>query len=40
VADRFTGCFAKARGFVNLWYGRKKRLAGLSIGQVWTPKST
>jgi len=29
-----------SRGFVNLWYGRKKRLAGLSIGQVWTPKST
>jgi len=29
-----------SRGFVNLWYGRKKRLAGLAIGQVWKPKST
>ena len=26
-----------SRGLVNLWYGRKKRLAGLSIGQVWKP---
>jgi len=28
-----------SRGFVNLWYGRKKRLATLSIGQVWKPNS-
>ena len=28
-----------SRGFVNLWYGRRKRLAGLSIGQVWKPTS-
>jgi len=26
-----------SRGFVNLWYGRRKRLAKLSIGQVWKP---
>jgi len=28
-----------SRGFVNLWYGRRKRLTGLSIGQVWKPTS-
>ncbi len=28
-----------ARGIVNLWYGRKKRLTSLSIGQVWKPDS-
>jgi preprotein translocase subunit SecD len=26
-----------SRGVVNLWYGRKKKLAGVSIGQVWKP---
>ncbi|KZE29796.1 preprotein translocase subunit SecD [Crenobacter luteus] len=26
-----------SRGFVNLWYGRRRRLASLSIGQVWKP---
>ena len=26
-----------SRGFVNLWYGRQKRVAKLSIGQVWKP---
>jgi preprotein translocase subunit SecD len=26
-----------SRGLVNLWYGRKKKLAGVSIGQVWKP---
>ncbi len=26
-----------SRGIVNLWYGRKKRLKGVSIGQVWKP---
>jgi preprotein translocase subunit SecD len=25
------------RGFANLWYGRKKKLATVSIGQVWKP---
>jgi preprotein translocase subunit SecD len=24
-----------SRGFVNLWYGRKKKLTSVSIGQVW-----
>ncbi len=27
-----------SRGLVNLWYGRKKKLKGVSIGQVWKPK--
>jgi preprotein translocase subunit SecD len=26
-----------SRGVVNLWYGRKKKLTGVSIGQVWKP---
>jgi preprotein translocase subunit SecD len=26
-----------SRGLVNLWYGRKKKLASVSIGQVWKP---
>jgi len=26
-----------SRGLVNLWYGRQKKLKGVSIGQVWTP---
>jgi preprotein translocase subunit SecD len=24
-----------SRGVVNLWYGRKKKLGGVSIGTVW-----
>jgi len=27
-----------SRGLVNLWYGRRKRLQSLSIGQVWKPE--
>ena len=27
-----------ARGLVNLWYGSKKKLSGISIGQVWKPE--
>ena len=26
-----------SRGIANLWYGRKKKLTGLSIGQIWKP---
>ncbi len=26
-----------SRGLVNLWYGRRKKLSSLSIGQVWKP---
>ena len=28
-----------SRGLVNLWYGRQKKLKGVSIGQVWQPGS-
>jgi len=27
------------RGITNLWYGRRKKLASLSIGQVWKPEA-
>ena len=27
-----------SRGLVNLWYGRKKKLKGVSIGTVWRPE--
>jgi preprotein translocase subunit SecD len=27
-----------SRGLVNLWYGRQKKLQGVSIGQVWRPQ--
>ena len=27
-----------SRGLVNLWYGRQKKLKGMSIGQVWKPQ--
>jgi preprotein translocase subunit SecD len=29
-----------SRGLVNLWYGRQKKLKGVSIGQVWKPQAT
>lgn len=29
-----------SRGIANLWYGRKKKLAGISIGQIWKPGQT
>ena len=28
-----------SRGLVNLWYGRQKKLKGVSIGQVWKPSA-
>ncbi len=28
-----------SRGLVNLWYGRQKKLKGVSIGQVWKPRA-
>ena len=27
-----------SRGLVNLWYGGRKKLSSISIGQVWKPK--
>ncbi len=29
-----------SRGLVNLWYGGKKKLKSLSIGQIWKPGNT
>ncbi len=29
-----------SRGLVNLWYGRKKKLKSVSIGQVWKPEGS
>jgi len=28
-----------SRGLANLWYGRKKKLTSLAIGQIWKPKT-
>ena len=28
------------RALVNLWYGRRKKLQGLAIGQIWKPGNT
>jgi preprotein translocase subunit SecD len=28
-----------SRSIVNLYYGRKRRLEGVSIGQVWRPEA-
>ncbi|MNT82808.1 preprotein translocase subunit SecD [compost metagenome] len=28
-----------SRGIVNLWYGRRRRLTAVSIGQVWKPET-
>lgn len=37
VTSIFSSVFF-SRGVVNLWYGRKKRLASVSIGQIWKPE--
>ena len=36
ITSIFSSVFV-SRGVVNLWYGRKKRLTTISIGQVWKP---
>ena len=36
LTSMFSAVFV-SRGVVNLWYGRKKKLAGVSIGTVWAP---
>jgi len=36
ITSIFSSVFV-SRGVVNLWYGRKKRLTSISIGQVWKP---
>lgn len=38
VTSIFSSVFV-SRGVANLWYGRKKKLTGLSIGQIWKPAS-
>jgi len=37
LTSMFSAVFV-SRGLVNLWYGRKIRLAFISIGQIWQPK--
>src|SRR6202007_1022544 len=36
LTSMFSAVFV-SRGVVNLWYGRQKKLGGISIGTVWTP---
>ena len=38
LTSMFSGVFF-SRGVVNLWYGRQKKLKGVSIGTVWRPDS-
>ncbi|NBW78982.1 MAG: protein translocase subunit SecD [Betaproteobacteria bacterium] len=37
LTSMFSGVFF-SRGLVNLWYGRQKKLKGVSIGTVWRPE--
>ena len=39
LTSMFSAVFV-SRGLVNLWYGSKKKLKGVSIGQVWKPEGT
>ena len=36
LTSMFSAVFV-SRGIVNLWYGRQKKLAKISIGEVWKP---
>jgi preprotein translocase subunit SecD len=36
LTSMFSAVFV-SRGVVNLWYGRKKKLTSISIGQIWKP---
>ncbi|NLC24928.1 MAG: hypothetical protein GX776_10790, partial [Oxalobacter sp.] len=36
VTSIFSSVFVM-RGLVNLWYGHRKRIDSLAIGQVWKP---
>lgn len=36
LTSMFSAVFV-SRGVVNLWYGRKKKLTSVSIGQIWKP---
>jgi preprotein translocase subunit SecD len=37
LTSMFSAVFI-SRGFVNFWYGRKKKLSGINVGQNWNPK--
>lgn len=37
LTSLFSSVFV-SRGLVNLWYGRKRKIQSLSIGQIWKPK--
>ncbi len=39
ITSMFSAVFFM-RGLVNLWYGRQKKLKGVSVGQVWRPDAT
>ncbi|MEP6657800.1 MAG: protein translocase subunit SecD [Betaproteobacteria bacterium] len=39
MTSMFSAVFV-SRGFVNLLYGKRKKLEGISIGQVWKPEAT
>jgi len=39
LTSMFSAVFV-SRGLVNLWYGGKKKLAKLSIGQIWKPSGS
>ena len=39
LTSMFSGVFF-SRGLVNLWYGRQKKLKGVSIGTVWRPEGS
>jgi preprotein translocase subunit SecD len=40
IATSMFSAVVFSRGLVNLWYGRQKKLKGVSIGQVWRPDGT
>ncbi len=37
IATSMFSAVVFSRGLVNLWYGRQKKLKGMSIGQIWRP---
>ncbi len=39
LTSLFSSVFV-SRGLANLWYGRRKKLTSLSIGQIWKPNNT
>ncbi len=39
ITSMFSAVFFM-RGLVNLWYGRQKKLKGVSVGQIWRPDAT